>query len=92
MLSSVRPIDEEWIIEKVKKCGKVIVIEEGNKIGGWGAEVASIIQEKASNELKCPVKRIGAMDIPIPSSGPMENEALPSVKTILEVISAISEV
>ena len=92
VLSSVRPIDEEWIIEKVKKCGKVIVIEEGNKIGGWGAEVASIIQEKASNELKCPVKRIGAMDIPIPSSGPMENEALPSVKTILEVISAISEV
>ena len=90
MLSSVRPIDEKWIISKIKRCGKIITIEEGNKIGGWGAEVASVIQEKAFHELKCPVQRIGAMDIPIPSSGPMENEMLPSITRVIEKINAIS--
>ena len=63
---------------------------EGNKIGGWGAEVASIIQEKAFHELKCPVQRVGAMDIPIPSSGPMENKVLPSAKKVIETINIIS--
>ena len=90
VLSSVRPIDEKWIISKIKRCGKIITIEEGNKIGGWGAEVASVIQEKAFHELKCPVQRIGAMDIPIPSSGPMENEMLPSITRVIEKINAIS--
>ena len=92
VLSSVRPIHEEWIINKVEECGKIIILEEGNKIGGWGAEVASIIQEKAFHKLKCPVQRIGAMDIPIPSSGPMENEMLPSVKKIVETINVISRI
>ncbi len=90
VLSSVRPIDEKWIINKVKECGKIVIVEEGNKIGGWGAEVASIIQEKAFHELKCPVQRIGARDLPIPSSGPMENEILPSVKSVIEIINVIA--
>ena len=91
VLSSVRPIDEEWIINKVKKCGRIVIVEEGNKIGGWGSEVASIIQEKAFDELKCPIQRIGAMDIPIPSSGPMETEMLPSREKIAKQIKLISE-
>ena len=92
VLSSVRPVDEDWIINEVKECGKIVIVEEGNKIGGWGAEVASIIQEKAFHELKCPVQRIGAMDIPIPSSGPMENEMLPSVDLIVKAINSISTI
>ena len=90
VLSSVRPVDEDWIINKVKECGKIVIVEEGTKIGGWGAEVASIIQEKAFDELKCPIQRIGALDIPIPSSGPMENEMLPSAKKVIETINLIS--
>jgi pyruvate/2-oxoglutarate/acetoin dehydrogenase E1 component len=90
LLSSVRPIDEEWIINKVRECGKIVVVEEGNKIGGWSAEVASVIQEKAFNSLKCPIQRIGALDIPIPSSGLMEKKVLPSAENIIETIIRIS--
>ena len=90
VVSSVRPIDEEWIINKVKECGKIVIVEESNKIGGWGSEVASIIQEKVFHELKYPVQRIGAMDIPIPSSGPMEMEMLPSAKQVIETINKMS--
>ena len=92
MLSSVRPIDEEWIIKKVDECGKIIVIEEGNKIGGWGAEVAAMIQEKAFYALKSPIQRIGAMDIPIPSSGPMESEMLPSIDSVIKKINHLIDI
>jgi len=78
VLSSVKPIDNEFVIKSVKECGKVIILEEGNVVGGWGAEVSSIINENIFDQLKYPVQRIGAMDIPIPSSGPMELEMLPS--------------
>ena len=78
VLSSVRPIDIEFVINLVNTCGKVIILEEGNRIGGWGAELSSIIHEKAFNYLNYPVQRLGSMDIPIPSSGPMELEMLPS--------------
>ena len=89
VLSCVRPIDEKWLISKIKMCGKIIVLEEGNKIGGWGSEIVSIIQEKAFDKLKRPIHRIGAMDIPIPSSGPMENEILPSVQNIMDTVNLL---
>ena len=77
-MSSVKPIDNEFVIERVKECGKVIILEEGNVIGGWGAEVSSIIHENSFDQLKYPVQRLGAVDIPIHLSGPMELEKLPS--------------
>lgn len=92
VLSSIRPIDKKWIMSKVEECGKIIIVEEGNKTGGWGAELSSIIHETAFNELKFPVKRIGSMDIPIPSSGPLENEMLPSALKIIKKINSISDV
>jgi pyruvate/2-oxoglutarate/acetoin dehydrogenase E1 component len=92
VVSSVRPIDEEWIINKVKQCGKIIIIEEGNKIGGWGAELSSSLNEKAYDLLDGPIKRLGAPDIPIPASGPMENEMLPSAEKILNTINSIMKI
>jgi len=92
VVSSVRPIDEEWIINKVKQCGKIIIVEEGNKIGGWGAELSSSLNEKAYDLLEGPIKRLGALDIPIPASGPMENEMLPSAEKILNTINSIMNI
>ena len=90
VLSSVKPIDNEFVIESVKNCGKVIILEEGNVIGGWGAEVSSIIHENIFDQLKYPVQRIGAMDIPIPSSGPMEIEMLPSSNDLYLIFNKMS--
>ena len=90
ILSSVKPIDNKYIIDFVKKCGKVIILEEGNSIGGWGAEVSSIIHENTFDLLKCPVQRLGSMDTPIPSSGPMELEMLPSSNKIYSLLKKMS--
>ena len=90
VLSSVKPIDNEFVIESVKQCGKVIILEEGNIIGGWGAEVSSIIQEYCFDQLKYPVQRLGSMDTPIPASGPMELEMLPSSNDIYSILNKMS--
>ena len=87
VLSSVRPIDKEWIFNNLSNCGKFLILEEGNRIGGWGAEVVSILNEEFFDILEHPILRIGAEDIPIPSSGPMEREVLPSSKDLIKKIS-----
>ena len=76
-------------MERIGSCGKIIILEEGNKIGGWGSELASIIYEKAFDMLEAPISRIGSLDIPIPASGPMESQTLPSVKETLEIIKLV---
>lgn len=90
ILSSIKPLDNKYIIDFVKKCGKVITLEEGNSIGGWGAEVSSIIHENTFDLLKYPVQRLGSMDTPIPSSGPMELEMLPSANKIYSLLKIMS--
>ena len=90
VLSSVKPIDVEFVTNSVKECGKVIILEEGNVVGGWGAEVSSIIHENSFDKLKYPVQRLGSMDIPIPSSGPIELEMLPSSDDLYLIFNKMS--
>ena len=91
VLSSIRPIDIDWIVNKVKDSGKILLIEEGNKVGGWCGEVSSLIQENIFDYLKAPIRRIGGMDMPIPSSGPMEIKILPSIEKIINQIKILAE-
>lgn len=89
IVSSIKPIDNEYILNSVNKSGKVIILEEGNSIGGWGAEVSSVIHEHSFDQLKYPVQRLGSMDMPIPSSGPMELEILPSSKDLCLILNKL---
>jgi len=90
VLSSVKPIDISFINKAIEYCRKVVILEEGNIIGGWGAELSSIIHENSFDRLLYPVQRLGSMDIPIPSSGPMENEMLPSIDNLYSIFKKIS--
>ena len=61
------PLDEETIIESVKKTGKCIVVHEAVKRGGYGGEIASMIAEsEAFDYLDAPIKRLGGLAVPIP--------------------------
>lgn len=86
MLASIKPLNVDLIVDKARTVGRVLVLEEGNQIGGWGAEVSSVIHEKIFDTLDLPVKRLGALDCPIPSCMPMESEVLPTVDKICKVI------
>jgi acetoin:2,6-dichlorophenolindophenol oxidoreductase subunit beta len=78
------PLDEQTLIESAKKTSRVIVIDEGYHRYGVTAEIASVIAEGAFYNLDGPVKRIGAMHVPIPFSPPLEDATVPSEKQVFE--------
>jgi pyruvate/2-oxoglutarate/acetoin dehydrogenase E1 component len=76
-LRSIIPFDEEAILSSVAKTNRVIILHEAPLTGGAGAEFAARIAEKAFEWLDAPVKRIGALDVPVPYSPPLEAAYLP---------------
>ncbi len=83
------PLDEETLVESARKTAHVIVVDEGYERYGVTAEIAAVIQEKAFFDLEAPVKRIGAMQVPIPFSPPLEDSTVPTEKTVFEAALAL---
>jgi 2-oxoisovalerate dehydrogenase E1 component len=76
-LRTIIPFDIETVLASVEKTGKVLVLQEASKTGGFGAEIAALIAERAFSYLDAPPVRIGAEDTPIPYSKLLENRVLP---------------
>lgn len=72
------PLDRETIVASVAKTGRAIVVDEGHRSYGAGAEIAAVIAEEAFFELDAPVRRLCAMDVPIPFSPVLEDLTVPS--------------
>lgn len=78
------PLDEKTLIESAKKTSRAIVIDEGYGRYGVTGEIASTISEGAFYSLEAPVKRMGAMHVPIPFSPPLEDVTVPTEQTVFE--------
>ena len=76
-LRSLIPLDEETIINSVKKTGKVIILHEDCMIGGFGADIAFLINENCFEFLDAPVARASSLNTPVPFSPALENQFLP---------------
>jgi len=83
------PLDEQTLIESAKKTSRVIVIDEGYGRYGVTGEIASIIAEGAFYSLEAPVKRMGAMHVPIPFSPPLEDLTVPAEQAVFEAARAL---
>jgi len=83
-LRSLVPLDEQAIIDSVRRCSKVVIVDEANATCAAGAQVAALIAEQAFEELDGPVVRVATPDVPIPFSPPLEQAVLPSVERIRE--------
>lgn len=83
------PLDEKTIVESVKKTSRAIVVDEGYARYGVTAEIASVIAEGAFHYLDGPVKRIGAMHVPIPFSPPLEDVTVPTEQMVFEAARAL---
>ena len=83
------PLDEKTLIESAKKTSRVIVIDEGYERYGVTAEIASVIGAGAFYDLDAPVKRMGAMHVPIPFSPPLEDATVPTENSVFEVARAL---
>lgn len=77
------PLDKQTLIDSVKKTSRAIVIDQGYQRYGVTGEIASVIADGAFYYLDAPVKRIGAMDVPIPFSPVLEDLTIPDRKSVV---------
>jgi acetoin:2,6-dichlorophenolindophenol oxidoreductase subunit beta len=80
------PLDEATLVESAKKTSRAIVVDEGYARYGVTAEIAAVIAEGAFYNLDGPVRRIGAMHVPIPFSPPLEDATVPNENLVFEVV------
>src|SRR6204780_5599607 len=83
------PLDETTLLESVKKTSRAIVLDEGYERYGVTAELASVIATGAFYDLDAPVKRMGAMHVPIPFSPPLEDVTVPTEQTVFEAVRVL---
>ena len=79
------PLDERTLIESVRKTSRCLVIDQGHQRYGASGEIASVIQEGAFYELDAPVRRLAAMQVPVPFSPVLEDATLPTERDIVDV-------
>jgi len=83
------PLDTHTLIESAKKTSRAIVIDEGYQRYGVTAEIASVIADGAFYYLDAPVKRMGAMDVPIPFSPVLEDLTVPTEESVFQTAKAL---
>ena len=79
------PLDKQTMIESARKTSRVIVIDEGYHSFGVTAEIASVIADGAFYYLDAPIKRMGAMDVPVPFSPVLEDQTVPTPETVADM-------
>jgi pyruvate dehydrogenase E1 component beta subunit len=88
-LRTLRPLDMEPVIDSFKKTNRAVIVEEGWKSYGVGAEIASRIYEEAFDFIDAPIQRVAQKEVPLPYNQALEQLALPQVE---DVIRAVREV
>lgn len=83
-LRSIRPFDEDTIVESVKKTNRAVVVQEQWRYFSVASEVAAVIQEKAFDYLDAPVERVSGAEVPAPYARNLELAAFPSVQQIVD--------
>ena len=82
-LRTLAPLDLGTVLRSVRKTNRVVIAHEACRRGGFGGELAAQIQEEAFDFLDAPIQRVGALDVPIPYSKPMEEYVIPDEERIV---------
>jgi acetoin:2,6-dichlorophenolindophenol oxidoreductase subunit beta len=83
---TLQPLDEQALVDSVKKTNRCVVAHEAVVRGGFGAEVAAVIQHQAFDWLDAPIERVGAKFAPVPFAPVMENYVIPHASDVLDAI------
>jgi pyruvate dehydrogenase E1 component subunit beta len=89
-LRSLRPLDEDMVLESVKKTHRAVVAYEGWPYGGVGAEIVDRVQRLAFDDLDAPVLRVTTRDFPMPYNAKLEQYCVPQADRITEAVRAVS--
>jgi pyruvate dehydrogenase E1 component beta subunit len=88
-LRSLRPLDVTSILATVRKTNRAVCLEEGWPYGGIGAQITSMIQEEAFDDLDAPVLRVTQADVPMPYAKNLEQLAKPSVQRVVDACNRV---
>ncbi|HHY39207.1 MAG TPA: alpha-ketoacid dehydrogenase subunit beta, partial [Clostridia bacterium] len=88
-LRTLAPMDIGTIIESVKKTGRLVTAAEGCKTAGIGSEIAARVAEEAFPYLRAPIKRVAALDTPIPFNPKLEDYVIPDEADIVEAVKSV---
>jgi pyruvate dehydrogenase E1 component beta subunit len=83
------PLDKQTLIDSVKKTSRALVVDEGYEGYGVTAEIASVIADGAFYYLDAPVKRMGAMDVPVPFSPVLEDQTVPTPESVAAMAKSL---
>jgi 2-oxoisovalerate dehydrogenase E1 component beta subunit len=89
-LRTLLPLDEETILQSVRKTNRCLVVHEDTKTGGIAGEIAAILCEKAFGDLDGPLMRVTALDTPVPYSPPLEEYFLPNAKKVFDAAKELA--
>lgn len=84
-LRTLQPLDSEAILESVRKTGRVLLLHEAPRFGGFGGEVAALVCESAFEWLDAPIRRVAALDTPVPYAAELEEAHLPGTADIVSM-------
>jgi 2-oxoisovalerate dehydrogenase E1 component beta subunit len=82
-LRTLLPLDDEAIVNSIRKTGKVVVVHEDQRTGGFAGEITARINEQAFEWLDGPILRVAAEDTPIPYAASLEDFVLPQTDDIV---------
>jgi len=88
-LRTLVPWDKKTVIESVKKTNHLVVAHETWKRAGWGAEIASVVQEEAFDYLDAPIIRVGAKNVPMPFNSLLQDFVTPNYKDIIKAVKKV---
>ena len=85
----LRPLDMEPVLESFKKTNRCVVVEESLPQFSFGSEIAAQLQEAAFDYMDAPVKRVSAMDVPLPYAAEIELMALPNAQKVVDAVREV---
>ena len=88
-LRTLRPLDMQPVLDSFKKTFKAVIVEEGHRSYGIGAEIAARIQEEGFDYLDAPIKRVAQLDVPLPYSQALEQSARINAGRVIEAVKEI---
>lgn len=88
-LLTLMPWDRATVLDSVGRTGHLVIVEENQRTGGWGTEIASVVATEAFAELRAPIHRITAPDVPVPYGPELERRFLPSAAYVQEQTGAL---
>jgi pyruvate dehydrogenase E1 component beta subunit len=82
-LRTLGPLDKKTVLASVRKTGRLVVLHEATRTGGFAGEVAAVVMEEAFGSLKAPLRRVTGPDIPVPASPPLEQFYIPDAEQVV---------